>query len=232
MGFLSDGEKFFKEFKDSALSIALWSLISFIMGVLLLGVYTIAPEQREIISIYGFMLLASGIFLAVEAVSEKSKTFATICLGNLKGKFPEILFSKQFFMPVLVGSLFTVALLSKGFSVAVLSTIGIPQELYTILYVVVASPLIEELFFRGTVFPLLNQNIGFLVSSKISWVVALVATNVAFAGYHALAYGADMNAMMIAFGMGVVWTVGNYYFKSIGFGVSSHLTNNAMVVLG
>jgi len=232
MGFLSDGEKFFKEFKDSTNSVAFWSLISFAMGVLLLGVYTVVPEQRGVVSIYGFMLLTAGIFLAVESVSEKSKTFASISFGNLKGKFPGFLFSKTFLFPVLTGSVFTFALLSRGFSVAVLSTVGIPQEFYTILYVVVASPLVEELFFRGTVFPLINQNVGILLGSKVSWVIALVSTNLAFAGYHALAYGADINAMVIAFGMGVIWTVGNYYFKSIGFGVSSHLANNAVVVLG
>jgi len=90
------------------------------------------------------------------------------------------------------------------------------------LYVTIASPFVEEIFFSGFLFFTLAS----IMKNKAT---AALVTCVLFGGFHLVAYGGDLPSIFVSMIFRAVCIFGNGYFKSLGFGWAIHAVNNGVL---
>jgi membrane protease YdiL (CAAX protease family) len=82
---------------------------------------------------------------------------------------------------------------------------------------VAAAPLIEEIFFRGLLYP---------VSRRVSATFAVVFTSAAFAVVHGTQYGWSLTAVLLLLGVGLVLTITRARTGSVAYGFLIHVGYN------
>jgi len=90
-------------------------------------------------------------------------------------------------------------------------------------YVVVISPIVEELFFRGTLMPLL--------AGRLSAAGGYLLSSVAFSAYHYTLYVAEPVALAWAFVFGLVMAVVVDKLESVTPAIIGHVVTNFFVLV-
>jgi uncharacterized protein len=100
-----------------------------------------------------------------------------------------------------------------------------PSDAYlTAIFAITLGPLMEELFFRGFLYPVLARHIG------IFW--GIILTALPFALIHAVQYGYAWGAVLVIFLVGVVLTSVRAVTKSVAASFLAHIGyNGALMVL-
>lgn len=98
-----------------------------------------------------------------------------------------------------------------------------PADAYLLAFFAISvGPLMEELFFRGFLYPVLARRLGVLP--------AILITAIFFGGIHSPQYGYSW-AVLIIFLVGVVLTTVRAVTKSVACGFLAHVGYNAMLML-
>ena len=99
-----------------------------------------------------------------------------------------------------------------------------PSDAYlTAIFAITLGPLMEELFFRGFLYPVLARRIG------IFW--AIVLTALPFGLIHMMQYGYAWGAVLIIFMVGVVLTAVRAITKSVAASFLAHVGYNATLMV-
>jgi uncharacterized protein len=97
-----------------------------------------------------------------------------------------------------------------------------PMEAWVIsIFGMTLAPLMEELFFRGFLYPVLRRSIGFAA--------AIFITAFAFALLHASQLANSWGPVLVIFLVGVVLTMVRAYKNSVAAGLLIHLAYNATI---
>ena len=136
------------------------------------------------------------------------------------------------------GAIYFVMILVPTFSLAVPTT---PQSLIfpepfsvvgQVLTSVISAPLVEEVFFRTALFGLLFVIIGF------GFWTSTILSSLGFAFYHIYAYAGEISLsaiisvqtdFFVAFVVGVLICIANYYRGSVSTGMGIHGTLNGLL---
>ena len=195
-------------------------LFMFLIGTTLTGVFNNFPGEQGNAQVFITLSIVVGITMIVETMFEKKNFYRTLGLGT---------------KPVIALAVGIVA----GLFLQMQGQILIPTPFATIIsadvilsffYIVIAAVLIEELFFRGVFQPvaagLLSDYLH--LEKNVSGVIALVVQASMFSWFHWRVLGGSQELLAITFVFAVVVTIGNYFFKSLGFGIGIHFTNNLL----
>jgi uncharacterized protein len=99
-----------------------------------------------------------------------------------------------------------------------------PFDAYlTAVFAITLGPLMEELFFRGFLYPVLARRLGFV------W--GIVLTALPFGLIHAVQYGYAWGAVLVIFMVGVVLTSVRAVTKSVGASFLAHVGYNATLMV-
>ena len=99
-----------------------------------------------------------------------------------------------------------------------------PFDAYlTAVFAVTLGPLMEELFFRGFLYPVLARRLG------IFW--GIILTAVPFGLIHAVQYGYAWGAVLVIFLVGVVLTTVRAATKSVGASFLAHVGYNGTLMV-
>jgi membrane protease YdiL (CAAX protease family) len=124
------------------------------------------------------------------------------------------------------GALFGALLVSQHQSIGVtlLQLTGTQKFLFT----VGVAAVVEEMFFRWTMFPTIRQ----LLMGKVPYasVVALFVVNISFGLFHFYVYNASLAGVWLACILGIIYTIGNYACKSGNFSLGAHAMNNFLMM--
>lgn len=199
--------------KDDDWANAFANIALLVFGIISYWVYINSPAGSSLNFLalaYVIMILLVGILWAVDYVWEDNPVVESITLGN----------RDRFIKSILAGIVLGVVLNFRN-----LATVSGAN----FVFVVFVAGWVEEAMFRGHLLPTSQRTFN---SLKLPYpdVLAVVGVNVLFALFHYTAYGGNMGAMVAAFVFGVIATIGNSYFKSTGFGIMAHITNNFLVL--
>lgn len=200
-----------------------WTLFLIVFAyVLAHAIYTNIPGEQSTAGIFLFFAILSIVFAAVEHLQKNSRVFNFYGLGNnpVRALFALGIGSGMAFL--ILGGLKSV--LPIPFAV-----VG-PTLSLTWLWVVIFSPILETIFFRGTIFPTLK--LWFSGTPFIAPYLAMIITSGLFAVYHYAAYGASISSMEGAFVFSTMMILGNQALKSIGFEFGFHFINNYLAFGG
>lgn len=99
-----------------------------------------------------------------------------------------------------------------------------PSDAYmTVAFAVTIGPLMEELFFRGFLYPIIARRLGFF------W--GIVLTALPFGLIHAVQYGYAWGAVLIIFLVGVVLTAVRAATKSVASSFLAHVGYNGILMV-
>lgn len=101
----------------------------------------------------------------------------------------------------------------------------VPFSVTGIIWLVVLSAFVEEMFFRSVLAP---TGARLFQSDLAGWIVNAVG----FGLFHWAVYGASFGLIVSAMVFGTIMLAGNTYFKSTLFGYSAHLLFNFLVAGG
>lgn len=210
----------FQKWHDSRENIYLMGLLFLILGLILFGLYVNLPQEQGKLNIFLIMILLPAFAVLGSVFMPDSKiTNAFAGFGDSRSTF-----LKAF----AVGAALYALLLFRYLSLSLPFSLG-EMGIISVLYVKFFSPILEEVFFRGfLIWTLKEMLVGLKVDDKNGVLPALIAA-AAFALFHFSVYGASPFAILSAFVFGMIGAVGNSYFKSIGFSIGAHFTNNLLV---
>ena len=211
--------KFFNEFIDTKKSTKFWSVLLVLSFFGILGIYSnlrTDPDIAFACTIYEFFLIFCAVAAGFDFIKEK-----IWFVGNvLSGKW-------AYFglVPFIIGTIF------GYFTVSQSQTIGLSflqlSGINAFVFIVLLAPVIEEWFFRWSIFPTLREQLKGL--TKYYSIAALLIVNGGFGIFHYYIYGANINAVWIAAFLGIIYTIGNYSLKSGTFSIGAHMTNNYLL---
>lgn len=212
-------KKFFKEWNDTPRVNSIAMSFMMFLGIIVLWIYINVqdPAIQFIAASYLSMITLIGIMSGIDIAVEKNKIFASTSWGD----------SKRIPIAALSGLVVMYVLTSNNFMLVPFSIV--PEGVLNWFFVVIIAGWIEESFFRQTVIPTLILSFE-TADLGIPVLIPVILGNVLFAGFHFIAYGGNEYMMFVAFVMGMIWTFGNYYFKSSAFGQLGHMFNNLRVV--
>jgi uncharacterized protein len=99
-----------------------------------------------------------------------------------------------------------------------------PFDAYlTAIFAVTLGPLMEELFFRGFLYPVLARRLG------VFW--GIVLTSLGFGLIHAVQYGYAWGAVLVIFMVGIVLTSVRAVTKSVASSFLAHIGYNATLMV-
>jgi membrane protease YdiL (CAAX protease family) len=204
---------FFKEWKDSEQMVQLGALSIVILTLVSLWISVNITEYQNIGFFFFGMLVIVGMVGFADYLKESNRVGGSAAFGKNS-------------MALMTG-LFGGAVLGVFLSVTMAFSIPFAAAgLYSFLFVVILAPLVEEYFFRGTVFFTLLQTGKSIFSEKYLTIVSIVITSVVFGVFHFTAYGASVPLMFTAMIFSVIAITGNAFFKTTGFGLGLHLMVN------
>ena len=99
-----------------------------------------------------------------------------------------------------------------------------PHSIYVVVaYAVIIAPIVEETFFRGLLYPVLNRRFGFIA--------AVVLTSFGFALIHASQLRGALWPLVLLFIVGVVLTLTRAFTRSIVPSIVVHMSYNGTLML-
>lgn len=203
-------------------------------------------EENNTIALGVFLVVfISLLFIITNLTLEKEKNIANIFIGM--GLIPAIILALNFitkednplfvgfgenttilFISLLAGGLLAFFLTGQGFTLAKLAITS--ESIFKFFFVNIASPIIEDLFFVGFLFPF---SILFFENTRIlddnAWIPALIFVSVLFGGFHFYAYGGSIVNIVSAIIFRGISILGTYTFKSLGFTMGLHAGINLLV---
>lgn len=203
-------------------------------------------EENNTIALGMFLVVfISLLFIITNLTSEKEKNIANIFIGM--GIIPAVLLALNFitkadnplfigfgkdttilFISLIVGFGLAFFLTGQGFTLTKLALTS--ESIFKYFFVNIASPIIEDLFFVGFLFPfaiLFFQNTNIFDAN--AWIFALIFVSVLFGGFHYFAYGGNLTNIISAIIFRGISIVGVYTFKSLGFTMGLHAGINMLV---
>lgn len=216
-----DLKTFFKTWADDEKTTFGIIIIAFLLGTIILVVFTNFPEVSQVAVIYMILLIVAG-FAGLFDIVFRSRGFKDLFAGS----------GKHFYIALAVGLLIGLTTFFASFFVVPIP-FAITQNLFILLFAVIVAPLTEELFFRGTLQHVIT---GFLKnflgqSFLVSGIIATFVQSLIFALYHFTIFGGSPEKVFASFIFAIVVTIGNAMFRSLGFGMGLHFTNNTLVSL-
>lgn len=196
------------EWKDDAWATKFNSLLLLITIIGAYSIYVIMPDQQTIAMGYLLMGILVTIAGAVDTGNENHPTLGAQGVGS----------KSKALMGAIVGAALGFVLTGFQFSItplAVAGTLG-----WT--YVVVLSPVLEEMFFRGVLLPTMGK--------LLPGILAFVGQAAIFGSWHFVAYGGDTNAMLAAGLFGLLAAALNFVFKSLAPSLALHIVYNWGVI--
>ena len=212
-------DKFFREWKDTPRVNSIAMSVMLFLGMIVLWIYINVqdPSTQFIAASYLSMITLIGIMSGIDIAVERNKIFASTSWGD----------SERIPIAAVAGLIVAYVLTASNFMLVPFSIT--PQGALNWFFVVIISGWVEESFFRQTVIPTLILSFE-TAELGIPVIIPVIIGNILFAGFHFVAYGGNVTMMIVAFAMGMIWTFGNYYFKSSAFGQLGHMLNNFRVV--
>lgn len=216
----SKNSGFFAEWEDALKPTFLFLIATTFLAFILTGIFNNFPSEQANAQVFITLGILSVLLIVIESMMEKVNLFRTTGFGE------------KVFLPIIVGVGVGLFLRLSGQVV-----IGTPfasivsiDLLLGFVYVVVCAPLIEEFAFRGVVQPLLTGLFNDYVRLPLiaSGVMALFVQAGLFAWFHWRVFGGEPALLASSFLFAVIVTIGNYAFKSLGFGYGVHFTNNLL----
>lgn len=196
-------------------------ILAFFLGTVILVVFANFPEVSQVAIIYMILLIVGG-FGGLFDIVFRSIGFKDLFAGA----------GKHFYIALFVGLIIgLIIFLLQLFSVSI--PFAISGNLFIILFAIVVAPLTEEIFFRGL---LQHITAGFFrsflgQSVLISGIFATFIQASIFALYHFSVFGGSPEKIFSSFIFAIIVTIGNAMFRSLGFGMGLHFTNNFTVSL-
>ena len=222
MGLNSSINRFFREFETTTKGAAFAGFMVVILFLILLGIYSNFRTDADIsfaCIIYSFMLIFIAIVGAIDQIKNSVKF-----LGSL---FPSGKWKYLGLVPFIIGGIFGYFMVTQN------QTIGLSflqlSGTNAFFFIVIAAPIVEEWFFRGTLFPTVCETLKNFANTRYYSILALIIANAAFSLFHYYVYGANINAVYVATFLGVIYTIGNYATKSVMFSTSAHMMNNYLL---
>ncbi len=211
--------RFFNEYADSKANLKIWAVILTLMFFALVGVYSNFRTDPDIVFaavIYIFMVTSCAIGAGIDNLKEHNPFAANTLAG--KWKYAGLI-------PAVVGVIFGYFMVSQS------QTIGLSFLQLTGVsafgFIVLVAPVVEEWFFRWFMFPTIRQQL--MGITPYFTTIALLVVNGGFGLFHYYVYGAIINAIYVTAFLGIVYTVGNYAFKSGTFSIGAHMANNYLL---
>ena len=211
---------FFSEFKVINKYENINVYIALFLGVILLGIFNLMPEQRANATVFFVMLIVWGFAQHINRINKLgNQNFGVLGVGT----------KQAFVSSVVIGAFLALFLVSQSFNVVpVFSSVVSVDFLLGFLYVVICAPIIEANFFRGLLMPSSFVFFGLvgLKNNFLKGVLAVVVSAGFFAWFHTSVFSGDSTSLVVAFVFGLVAGVGVYFFRSIGFEYGLHGVNN------
>ena len=215
-------DKFFEEFPDDKRGYVFYAGVLALMFFILMGIFSNLRTNADITfacTIYIFMVIFVAVVSGMDKLKERNTFIAMI---SPSGKW------KNFgLVPLIIGGIFGYFMVSNS------QTIGLSflqlSGTNAFFFIVIVAPIVEEYFFRGTLFPSFRQQLKVAFNSKYASIIALIVSNIGFGAFHYYVYGANMQAVYIAAVLGTVYTIGNYVVKATNFSVGAHMMNNYLL---
>lgn len=196
----------------------------FVLFVVLLWVYTANLGQEKNAMVYIIMLILAGFTIGFNIVfiKQKDKNFLPI---NGVGK--------DWQTPFIYGIILSIVLIIILVKQSIIEPLSITsgKSILGFLFVVIAAPIVETSFFRGTMQPLfvLLVNNHITNNKAIAWSIAAIIQSVIFAFFHVnilVSNTVGLGGYLPYFIFGIIATIGVYYFKNITFEFGLHGFNN------
>ena len=188
-----------------------------LLFVLLFGIWTTVPSESLRAGIFIFMLL----WVVISQMRNESVSFGR----NISNFY--IYVSVGIFLATIV-SLIPNKLLSIAVP-QVMSVVG-SFAFFSTLYAVIAAPILEEMFFTGTLLVQLSKHFN-EIKLPYADLLARGITIVAFGGFHLLAYSGSaafiVSAMIFRFLMIEIAS----RTQNLGFPIGLHIGNNVLAVI-
>lgn len=217
-------DSFFAEWKeDNKKMIAL--AISEAIGLFLILEWIVinVPGEAERATIFLWLLIAAALVAGLDTLVERNPFWTYVDYGRTW---------KAMIIALVVGVV-VAFVLSGGLKFSLLQPFAIAgtASTMTFLYTVIAAPFVEEKFFRGFLNPT-SGNLFKLFGLPSPLTLGIIFSSIVFGVFHFIAYGGQPMLMFTAIAFGLIASVGNYYFKSRGFGVGLHVATNFIVIGG
>ena len=218
----------FEPWKDDRWSQIQMFKILWVLTVVLLGFYTIAPSSASLG--YFLMGMIASLVYWISSISTKDLGMG-LGFGIQKNTALAIV------VGIGIGIIFTVPGFLSMKSLVTTQEATLIQQFFqnmnlnlsletttfwvNVFYQVVSAGFIEEVFFRGFLIP----TITFLFKNAR---LGVGAGNIFFGLFHLYVYGANPTQVMFAIFFGIVVTIANYKIKSLIPGIIAHMLNNVV----
>jgi len=216
MGFFGEWE----EGKKGKRNTFLLLILAFLVGTILTSVFNNFPAQQGTAQVFITLLLVTAFLIVIETMFEKKNFYRTLGLGEKP------------LIALVCGTVVGFLLQVTSFSIATpFSAVISSDVVLTFFFVVVAAAIVEEMFFRGVFQPVFTG----LLTDYFKWnetkagITAMVLQASMFAWFHWRVMNGSFQLLLPTFIFAILVTIGNYYFKSIGFGIGVHFTNNLLI---
>ena len=212
-----------EEFEDSAISKALVSTLILAFFIVLLWFMVNVEEQRATITIYLFITIIVAILWFSDYITDKLGAEEVVSAVGFGNSLPIVLIASA------IGIFIGYFLVFGKMSIAVPLSVGIPIEFFRFLYIVIASPVLEELLFRATLIPTLIVLLNKTPIAQLSMPVSIIGSAGAFAFFHFSVFGGSTQLIFSAFVFGLIAGIVMIMFKTIAGSILMHGTNNYLV---
>ena len=191
---------------EIAFSLLVW------IGIAWLGFNSGDQSIRNIAFGFNIMMTIVAVFWLLDLVQKSNVYGESVGLGS----------KQHAVVGALAGLVFAFAFFSLGSGS---QSVIVPFAISTLAPFVLLAAFVEETFFRSVLAPTLAR---FFENDWAGW----IGNFVLFAGFHFLAYGAAVPAMVIAGIFGTIMLLGNTVLKSTSFGYTAHIVYNFIVIGG
>lgn len=214
---------FFAEWvDDNKKMISLDIFLAIIMFLVLQWIVVNIPAEAPRATIFLTLLFFGIVFSSLDTLLEKNPFFAYVGYGKTFSNYA---------IALIVGAVIAFFTFG-GFHFSLLKSFSIVGGgAITIFYTVIAAPFVEEHFFRGFLNPTFGKLLTNFGLASTGNMIGVVAGSLTFGIFHWFAYGADVSYILTAFIFGMLVSIGNYYFKSRGFGQATHTVANLLSVI-
>jgi membrane protease YdiL (CAAX protease family) len=213
---------FFSEFKVIQKYENINVYIALFLGVILLGIFNLMPDQRANATVFFVMLIVWGFAQHINRLSKTgNQNFGVLGIGT-----------KANFITALIFGLIAAILLVGGsgfYVVPVFSSVISVDLILGFLFIVICAPIIEANFFRGLLMPCIinfSETLGFIKNDLLNGIIAIVLQAIVFSWFHVAVFSGNPTNIFISFIFGLIVGSGVYFFKSIGFEYGLHGMNN------
>lgn len=206
------------EYSDDSFSKALAVLLTLFLGAYFFGIYNndmkINPPSGSDIgraaNLLGLLSIVSFIVVALD-FTESVPYIESLLFGD----------KRRLIYSAIAGAAGIFMLSGGKMSVLPLNVSQSAQ----FFFVVIASPVVEGIFFRGVLDPTLRKTLAAL-RLPMPAILGMLLANVLFSYYHVAVYGLSVEMQFTALAFGIAMSIGVALTRSLGFEMGAHFLNN------